>query len=191
MTLFKQCMPYLSLLIAMMVGVTAVAQVEYKVEMADDSTYQLVLRPLVDWEGPKAMTASAQITMLVPTGGFRLENLQNVTGIWTNNSNIVAPKESPEFDYITVGLTSLATRAIVYKTGEEVVLFSFENGGTCTGAIELMKTDDPFLPPNSHNTNVGNQITTLGSGNINAWNGPYEMGSANCEEPLLQELEKE
>jgi len=171
-------------MLLMVIGLSASSQVEYKVELLPDGqTYQVVLRPTVDWTGPQAITATAQVTLIVPTGGFALGNIQSANGSWSNNSNIIAPTENSGFDYVTIGLTSLGTMDIEYLSGQETVLFSFQNTGDCTGAVELMAANDPFLPPNSENANVGNQITTLGSGNINAWIGNYGVGLANCAGP--------
>jgi len=161
-------------------GLDVCCQVDFKVALNND-TYEVSIKPSTTWTGSQALTATAQISLVVPTGGFEISNLQSVKGVWEANSIILAPDENPGFDYFTIGLTSLGTQDIPYTTDQEVVIFTFENSGTCTGALELMTSDDPFNPPNSQDINVGNQITTLGSGNINAWTGNYDVGSANCD----------
>ncbi len=56
------------------------------------------------------------------------------------------------------------TTAIPYVAGEEVLLFSLENIGTCTGDLEFISDiDNPFLPPNSASVNVGNRISVTGA----------------------------
>lgn len=163
-----------------LLGLNSYAQVEFNLENSGNNNYELKLISSVDWLPPFNVTATAQISFLVPTGGFELNNLQNINGAWAANSLVIAPTENPDFDYVTVGLTSLGTNDIDYVNGQEITLFTFENSGICTGPIALMEVGDPFTFPNSQNINVGNQLTTLGSGNLNAWTGNYGLGNANC-----------
>jgi len=161
------------------------AQVDFTVDIMSDSvTYQVSLMPSQTWSGSEALTSTAQVTLLVPTGGFLPANLVNINGTWSLNTPFVAPVENPNFDYLTIGLQSLGTPDIEYEAGVETPLFTFQNTGTCTGGIELMEAGDPFEPDNSLNANVGNQITTFGSGNINAWTGNYDPGNASCLRPI-------
>ena len=166
------------LLLFTMVGLDA--QVEFKVTMNEQQEYQLVMRSSQTWDGVQKLTSTGQVTFVVPTGGFELANLQSVTGTWAYNSRATAPTENPNTDYLTVGLVSLGTDAINYQANEEVVLFTFENAGECTGALGLMGKNDPFMYPNTQSINVGNQLTTLGSGNLNAWTGNFGDDVADC-----------
>lgn len=160
--------------------------IEYKVELLDDGiTYQVSLRSALDFTGLDAVTNSAQVTLLVPSGSgssgtFTISNLNSVNGMWANNTNIIAPSENPNFDYLIIGLTNNGTDDIPYSADSETVLFTFENGGFCTGPVELMEANDPFFPPNSQNINAGNEIVLFGAGNQNAWCGNYGQGSAVC-----------
>lgn len=167
-------------------------QVQFRVELMEDNiTYKVSLLPEESWPSPENLTSTAQITLVVPTGGFVVDNLQALipnTG-WASNSRFNAPAENPGYDYISFGLTSLGTPAIPYVGGQETALFSFQNTGVCTGGIELIGPNDPFLPPNSENGNVGNQIAVYGGGlDSNSYGGAYEIGGANClgeQEPVL------
>ena len=158
------------------------AQVSYNVSLQENGEYHVTLKSEVDWEGIQKLTSTGQVTLVVPTGGFELSNLQSQNGTWAFNARAVAPQENTGYDYLTVGLVSLGTNAIQYKSDEETLLFTFENTGTCTGSIALMESNDPFSAPNSKHVNVGNQLTTLGSGNQNAWVGNYGAVAANCQE---------
>lgn len=159
--------------------VSSFGQVEFKVELIGN-TYVVSAVPSTTWTGTNGLTASAQVTLTVPTGGFQVSNFQSVNGSWSPSTLITAPTDNPAADYLMVGLSSLGTPDIDYVTGVEEVLFTFENGGACTGPVEIMTDTDPFNPPNSVNANSGNQITTFGSGNQNAFTGPVDVGSANC-----------
>lgn len=160
--------------------VPAMSQVEFSLELTKSQQYELVMRAQADWEGKSALTSTGQVTIVAPTGGFELTNLESQHGNWAFNSRVNAPEENPDFDYLTIGMVSLGTDAIPYKKGEEVVLFTFENTGNCTGALKLMENNDAFIAPNSQKINVGNQLTTLGGGNQNAWTGNFTKGHANC-----------
>lgn len=156
--------------------------IEYKVELLPDGeTYQVYLRSQILYEGIEALTNSAQVTLLVPAGGFQLSNLQSINGMWENNTTVLQPSENPDFDYLIIGLVSNGTNAIPYPEEEEVPLFSFQNAGLCTGAVELMEEGDPFEAPNSLSINAGNEIVLFGFSNQNAWCGNYGIGSAICD----------
>lgn len=159
-------------------------QIEFKVELlADSVTYQVSLRSAVTWGYPDNITSTAQVTLKAPTGGMGISNVNSLIPgtFWANNARFNSPPEAPDFDYLSFGLTSLGTSDIPYETGVETPLFTFVNDGVCTGAVELMLNDDEFYPPNSQNANVSNQLATFGAGaGNNAYDGPYDIGSANC-----------
>ena len=117
---------------------------------------------------PFNTTATAQVTLKVPTGSFQVANLENlIEGVEFNeNGRSNTPSEAPKYDYIVFGLASIGTRNITYTAGEKIPLFSFENSGECTGApIFLMNNfSDPFYPPNSQKANVSQQITVAQTG---------------------------
>ena len=170
-------------LILILLGGLLSAQVEFKVELLPASnTYQVSLRPQTTWAAPFNATPSAQVTLVVVTGGFQVGTVTSIDGLWNFNVQVVAPVESPGKDYLVFGLQG-ATSDIVYQQGVEVPLFSFENTGGCTGILELIDNDtDPFIPPNSQSVNVGNQISVIGAGiGVNAYVGNYALGAANCD----------
>jgi len=155
------------------------AQVQLTVELQpDDSTYVVKLTPDASYALPLNTTNNAQITFVTPTGGLQVDGVTNIRGLWSSGTTILAPDENPSKDYLMFTLQS-GTTDIPYVAGEEVELFSFKNTGTCTGALEFVTTDDPFFPPNSQNLNIGNQISVLGAGFINAFSGVYGT-VANC-----------
>lgn len=157
------------------------AQVRFKVDfLENEALYQVSLVSEVTYDGVDALTSTAQVALRVPTGGFQLANLQSVSGLWQLNTTILGPTENPDFDYFLIGMTSFGTGDISYIEGEETILFTFSNDGNCTGVVDLMEADDPFLPPNDQNINSGNEMFIFGSGNQNAWLGNLGQGSANC-----------
>lgn len=145
----------------------------------DGKTYVVKLRPDTSYESPLNTTNNAQLTFVVPTGGFSVGNINNIKGTWVNDNNVIAPMENPNFDYLVFNLSGNISD-IEYIAGEEVDLFSFENTGACTGALQFITTDDPFFF-NSQNINIGNQISVLGAGLINAYSGSFGE-PANCQQ---------
>lgn len=174
---------------------TLLGQVNFKVEiLPDGQTYQVLFLPDTTWTPPDNITSTSQVTILAPSGGFEVDNVMALlpATAWSANSHFPSPSENPGFDYISFGLSSLGTSGISYNAGEEVPVFSFQNVGQCTGAVELMENDDPFFPPNSLQANVGNQLATLGGGvENNSFSANYDRGSANCidENCASQEIE--
>ena len=113
------------------------SQVKLSVELQSDSiTYLVKLRPDISYDAPLNTTNNAQITFVVPSGGFVPGPVMSINGLWSEASSIPMPQENPTMDYIMFNLQS-GTSAISYITGEEVELFSFQNTGTCTGEVAL------------------------------------------------------
>jgi len=135
---------------------------------AKKGIFTVSLLPNQTIKSPFNTTATAQVTLKVPTGNFKVNNLKNlIEGVeFSENGRSNAPKEAPKFDYIVFGLTSIGTRNITYTKNTKIPLFSFTNSGECTGApIYLMDNfNDPFYPPNSQKANVSQQITVAQTG---------------------------
>lgn len=161
-----------------------VAQVQGKLELlSDNKTYQVSVIPDITLIQALSRTNSAQITLLAPTGGLTLTNLQSTTGEWDISSTAIAPTENHSFDYFSVALLS-PIEDIAYMTGVEIILFTFENDAICISDIAIIDDNtDPFLPPNSQNLNVGNLFTILGAGPVNAYRGSV-VQTAPCPTPL-------
>ncbi|MFK7934836.1 MAG: gliding motility-associated C-terminal domain-containing protein [Saprospiraceae bacterium] len=160
----------------------ASAQLEGKITLLpDQKTYQVSVISSADWSPPASNTPGGQITLVVPAGGFFLVNLQNVTGGWTHNTTVRRPIENPESDYLAIALTDPINN-FTYVPGQEIILFTFQNFGICTGPVRLINNDsDPFMPPNSQSVNIGNQFTVLAAGpGVNAYSGNSPMEEVVC-----------
>ena len=135
---------------------------------AKKGLFTVSLLPNQTIKSPFNTTATAQVTLKVPTGNFKVANLKNlIEGVqFSENGRSNAPTEAPEFDYIVFGLTSIGTRNINYTKDTKIPLFSFINSGACNGVpIYLMDNfKDPFYPPNSQRANVSQQITVAQTG---------------------------
>jgi len=153
-------------------------QMFFTVELQEDQvTYLVKVRPEASYSGTLSITNNAQLSFVVPTGGFKADSIKNITGSWVNDNNVVAPEENPEKDYLVFNLSGNIS-TLEYITGVENELFSFKNVGECTGTLDFITEDDPFFF-NSKNINIGNQISVLGAGFGNAFAGTYGP-EANC-----------
>jgi uncharacterized protein YxeA len=143
-------------------------EIEYRLIPLSTNKYQVSMIPKVSWAGILATTATQQITIRVPTGGFVAANLTNlVSGVaYAQTSRYDAPTENTSKDYLVFTLQNQGTKKLSYVANVEVPLFTFDNTGACRpGNIELMNnTTDAFRRPNGSSANVGQQITTLGGG---------------------------
>nr|WP_293839332.1 Ig-like domain-containing protein [uncultured Arsenicibacter sp.] len=159
--------------------------IRYSVKLLSDGiTYQVSLSSTVSLSGSDQQTNSGQITIVAPAGSLTIANLTNVgSSTWANNTTVRAPSQNSSKDYFIFGLTSFG-KSIPYAAGVEIPLFTFQNTGSCAGAIEVWASSDPFQPnPPSQPINVGNDLTALGFlrlGVSNAWLGNYGVGTANC-----------
>ncbi|MBI5915161.1 MAG: gliding motility-associated C-terminal domain-containing protein [Bacteroidetes bacterium] len=157
------------------------AQIELKIQLQPGTgTYTVFARSQADVLPPFDNFAhSAQVTVVVPTGSFEVDSLQNHAGQWQLTQLVQHPIENPGVDYAIFNLTA-PTDAITFLAGQEVPLFSLENKNGCTGALEIMHpVTDPFLPPNSLNIPAGNEFS-IGTAPIDAYLGNYDAGSADC-----------
>jgi gliding motility-associated-like protein len=159
-----------------------IGQVELKLQLQQDGvTYTAFVRSQSDLLPPIFnITHSAQVIVMVPTGGFEVEDLVNHAGQWQLSNIIQHPSENPSVDYVMFSLEG-PTSELVYEAGLELPLFSFKNKFGCTGDFRIMDpAADPFLPPNSLNLTMRTELIIEGVGAANAVIGIYGDGEADC-----------
>ena len=112
------------------------------------TTWTVSMIPMVTWTAPNNTTSTQQVTIKVPTGGFAVSNLTNLTAgaTYAQTSRYDHPTEAPAFDYISLTLQNLGTTALTYQQGIEVPLFSFQNNGTCGGGRQCQLDADLRRP---------------------------------------------
>lgn len=184
------------LMMLFFVSFIGLGQVSYRIGLdTDNKTYRLYMKSVVSYAGIQAKISTAQITLVVPHAiGNKYFQPSNIKGkivdgnqmLW-NVSRNDKPNENLQMDYISFGFSG-SSSPIVFNINadEEIELLSFENSGICNGSVSLIAANDPFSPPNSQNTNPGNQITILGHGTNNAYVNNYG-GSVTCQ-TLLPDL---
>ena len=161
------------------------AQVQFKIALLEDGkTYQVSMVSEKTFDNPMNLTSTAQITIKAPTSGLNIDQFYNLQEgvVWEPSSLNEAPTEAPNADYHSFSLVSQGTNRLSYVAGQEVPLFAFTNKNDCQGSLRLMSNAlDPFLPPNSRQANVGNQITVLGAQG-DAYIGNVLDGSVPCDQ---------
>jgi Secretion system C-terminal sorting domain len=176
-------MKYIVSALICLVAITTNAQVKFKLQLlADQKTYQVSIIPGATFSSPLNLTSTAQITLVVPTGGFEPKNVHSMQSDvqFHFNSRTDAPSENLSFDYVSVGLKSLGTAGLKYQNGLEIALFTFENALPCSGNISLLdhSTDAFFKNPNKK-ANIGNYISIYGAQG-DAYTGNIGHGQVVC-----------
>ncbi len=171
------------LLTAALLAISATAQVKFKLSYDQSSErYTVSVVPMANYTHPQNITGTGQVTIKVPTNKFvPVDIISHLTGMeWEANARNNAPNEAPDFDYVSFGLIIQGVAYPEYEQDKELPLFSFRNAFGCTGKVYLVDNDqDPFMPPNSENANIGNTLTILGAGG-DAYAGNVDGGVSDC-----------
>jgi len=163
----------LVVLLLLFLNTSIFAQINFTITQQEDGvTYVVKLKPEKSFPAPMNITNTAQISLVVPTGGFQPSNIQSFKGNWQNNNNIISPESNPQKDYLIFNLVG-HIKDLDYVEGEEVVIFSFQNIGKDTGMPRFVGKSDTRLFK-SKKLNIGNQISVLGAGFVNAYSGTYD-----------------
>ena len=146
---------------------SAFSQIEMKLQLVDEDTWCVYATPasgvVID---SATITGSGQVTVVMPDG-FQWNALTSVSGLWQNNANVYAPTEDVTRQYISFGLVLAEPNyPIIYEAGVETQLFCFDRIDPCPDTMFLMDCGtpvetDPFCPPNSVNSNPGNDLSVI------------------------------
>ena len=164
------------------------AQVKFKLTLLEDGkTYQVSLIPEVTFQNPLNLTSTGQVTLKAPTKGLAVDQITNLQEdvVWEQNSLTESPAESPNHDYISVGMVGDHDPKLTLKEGKAIALFSFETLDGCQGEIRLIDNrKDIFAKvPNSANNNPGNDLTAIDIGGGMKriyYKGNYEPFKVDC-----------
>ncbi|MCB0183693.1 MAG: cadherin repeat domain-containing protein, partial [Caldilineaceae bacterium] len=164
------------------------AGIEYKVVYnSTTGLYEIWMRATTTPAAP-GTTGTAQVTIKAPhlsgSGLFSPTNItaQVVDTDWAVGSRTDAPPADTSADYISFALDfpTFNNGAINWQGGQEILMFTFANGGVCAGPVTLMEDGDPFnVLPN----NPGQQIDVFGLGSdpANDFLGNYGLGLSDCD----------
>jgi hypothetical protein len=162
--------------VLLFLSASASAQVKFKLAYDFNTEYYTAsVIPDETYQYPNNITAVGQVTIKVPTNAFDpVDIVSHLVGMnWEANARNNSPSEAPNFDYISFGLVLQGLATPDYVAGEELPLFSFKNAYGCNtqGGESMMiylvdNETDPFMPPNSQGSNIGNAMTILGAEGI-------------------------
>jgi len=169
---------------------TETCLVDYKIEKRSDGRFQVSMIPRVTYTGAfENYISTMQVTVKVHAGSFQVANLIDLlpqvgngtgnTSDWILNATYPSPVDNPAYDYFSFGL--IDTDKYPFIANQEVPLFTFENSGECTSSlVTLISEEDPFYPPNSDNSNSGQQLTVAGYGQPDIPICVYGSGAQDC-----------
>ncbi len=184
---------YLLIIQFMFLQTSVFGQIFFTVELQEDNvTYLVKMRSESDFTGASANVISSQVSLTIPAGGFKVDSIKNVNGEWDDANSNLAPPESPEKDYLIFNMSGNITGQD-FIAGEEHELFSFKNVGECTGTLDFLKEDDPYveIARQEKFLSITNSIIIFGAGPVNAYAGSYgpivnclmsQGGNSSCEE---------
>lgn len=180
--------------VALLAGaaIKAEAQVKFKITRKDDlKTYVVSMLPEQTLKGAKNTIGTAQVTMRVKSDkAFILNNLKsaNQDAEWQTGAAMKSPDGAGEYDYLSINLKNVGTKAFTFTEGEEVELFSFQNAGEQLDAsVELIDNqNDELIRTSGAKYNVKNHISVLGFGLKNAYSG--NAGSMMNPEDVAKKL---
>lgn len=166
-------------IVALLAGtaINAEAQVKFKISRKDDlKTYVVSMLPERTLQGVRNTVGTAQVTLRVKSDkAFILKNLKsaNQDADWQTGALMKSPDGAGDFDYISINLKSVGTKAYTFTEGKEIELFSFQNAGEQVDAsVELIDNlNDDIVKTNGTKFNIKNHISVLGFGNKNAYSG--------------------
>lgn len=169
----------LSIAAAIVAGLAmhAQAQVKYKITRKDDvKTYVVSMLPEQTLKGAKNIVGTAQVTLRVKADkSFVLNDLKsaNQEADWQIGATLKSPDGASDYDYISINLKNIGSRAFAFTEGKEIELFSFKNEGEQTDAnVELIDNEkDVFIQKRGTEFNMRNHISVLGYGHRNAYSG--------------------
>lgn len=128
--------------------------------------YTVSMMPERTWSYPKNKTATGQITLKATTGQFEVKEIVShvANTKWGTAGRVNHPIESPKYDYIFFRLRTPGLTEMPYKAFKPTKLFTFTLESNCAREVMLVNNEeDPFLPPNSRNVNIGNSLGALGA----------------------------
>jgi Secretion system C-terminal sorting domain len=168
--------PLFAALLMAGVATTAEAQVKFKLSRLSANQYRISMVPEQSLAARQAITSTMQVSLKIDAAsGFQLADITslNPEAEWDKGGLLRSPEGARAYDYLFVGLKSMATRAFAFEQGKEIPLFTFRNAAeTPASEVVLLDNATEVLIKNPRNPyNVGNHISVLGFGIDNAWRG--------------------
>ncbi len=167
MNIFRLLTTSFFLLLAVATLSAQTANLQFKLDlMPDQQTWVVsVLPDNTISSSLKTQTGSGQVTLVAPVN-FNYDNFKNFGGTWEENARVNEPVEAKDKAYVSFGFV-VEEPKITLLPNKETVLFTFTAPAEFMGQIQLFDNyNDPFLPPNSYQTNPGNDLGIIDFGAI-------------------------
>jgi len=120
------------------------AQFYLKVSLDEDGVYAIKLKSEIEIS-PGSVIGSGLISLIAPYGGFKIGKINSVNGKWFSDGVLGKDFHYPlVHEYHFIWLNDRIDILEGLDVGKEIILFTFENIGVCTGAIELYTDQDPI-----------------------------------------------
>ena len=135
----------------------------FTIKLMPDQSYGVFVKPDNNiLPSNRTATGSGQVTIVAPVD-FTYANLENYGGTWVENARVDAPAEASDKSYVSFGFVTDEPKIQLYPN-EETLLFTFTTDAI-EGTFELIDNEtDPFVTPNSRNTNPGNDLGIIDFG---------------------------
>lgn len=176
---------------------SAFGQLNLKLQLIDENTWGVYVKPIGVTPSMSTITGSAQVTVVMPKD-YTYLNLQSVNGSWDPNAIVNGPVENPGRKYVSFGLITDNPK-IIYKENEETLLFTFDRPGGCPDTLYLIDCNtagvsDPFCPDypdgtpgdNSYHSNPGNEFSVIDFGHVPpvyySYAGNYAPSAWSCQD---------
>lgn len=157
---------------------------QFKLLQVDNNTWGVFVLPMATIS-PTANTGAGtgQVTLVVPES-FTFTNLKNYGGSWSQNARVNSPAEAPGRSYVSFGFVNDEPKIRLFAF-ESTLLFSFDVTPETSEYIQLFDNqNDPFLPPNSYNSNPGNDLAIIDFGHASGvvyYTYDSNLGTENTE----------
>lgn len=140
---------------------------QFKLQLIEGNTWGVFVRPM-ETITPTTNTSAGtgQVTIVGPSD-WAYTNFTNHAGTWVQNARVNNPVEAPDKAYVSFGFVMDEPKIQLFAF-EETLLFTFETAPEFANSINLFDNhNDPFLPPNSYNSNPGNDLSIIDFGTNN------------------------
>ncbi len=154
-------------------ALSAEAQVKYKIAHSEDLTkYTVSMISEKSLKKNESIVGTMQVTLKVKSDQkYSLGRIQShdIEAEWENASILRSPDGGKGYDFVSINLRSMGSRAFTFTEGEEIKLFTIENTGNPEAVLELLDDNDAISKSNQFN--LKNHISVLGFGRRNAYAG--------------------
>ncbi|MCC6727492.1 MAG: T9SS type A sorting domain-containing protein [Saprospiraceae bacterium] len=149
-------------------GVVVKEGIQFKLQLLPDGeSWGVFAKPK---EGinisPNTLTGTGQVVMVLPKD-MVLTDFTSVSGLWGSPNKMIGPDFAPNSLFLSYGFLADAPK-IVYRPGQETLLFTFKSQGGCPDDMHLISDADNV--PTDLPYNLTNDISVFDPVSANGFN---------------------